>query len=57
MSFTMEFGASTNPFDRWARPSSRAAFLFSWNGPVFRSEFEKTLDKTEAVDALARAWD
>ena len=29
------------------RPSSRAAFLFSWNGPVFRSEFEKTLDKTE----------
>lgn len=41
--------AFRSTFPKQTRPSSRAAFLFSWNGPVFRSEFEKTLDKTEEL--------
>jgi len=32
-----------------ARPSSRAAFLFSYDGPLPRSTFEKALDATEAL--------
>ncbi|CAK9027719.1 unnamed protein product [Durusdinium trenchii] len=43
--------AFRSTFPKQTRPSSRAAFLFSWNGPIFRSEFEATLDKTE--DLLA----
>jgi len=39
-------------FPKQTRPSSRAAFLFSWNGPIFRSEFEATLSKTDGL--LAR---
>ena len=35
-------------FPRNARPSSRAAFLFEWDGdPLPRSTFERTLDATE----------
>jgi len=37
-------------FPRNARPSSRAAFLFEWDGdPLPRSAFESTLDATEAL--------
>ena len=35
-------------FPRGARPSSRAAFLFSWSGePLFRTEFERVLQDTD----------
>lgn len=33
-------------FPRNARPSSRAAFLFSYNGPLPKSEFERVLSDT-----------
>jgi len=38
-------------FPKGTRPSSRAAFLFSGYGgmPVWKSEFEKTLDKTDEL--------
>lgn len=37
-------------FPKRTRPSSRAAFLFQSSGtPIFRSEFEKTLDATDAI--------
>lgn len=32
-----------------ARPSSRAAYLFSYSGPLSRSDFEKALDATEKL--------
>ncbi|OLP97144.1 Glutathione S-transferase L1 [Symbiodinium microadriaticum] len=44
--------AFKSTFPKQTRPSSRAAFLFSWNGPIFRSEFEATLSKTDGL--LAR---
>ena len=34
-----------------ARPSSRAAYLFTYGGPLGRSDFEKALDATEKVRA------
>ena len=37
-------------FPRNARPSSRAAYLFSYDGPLPRSTFEAALDATD--DAL-----
>ncbi|CAJ1459086.1 unnamed protein product [Effrenium voratum] len=46
---TQLVNAFRSTFPKQTRPSSRAAFLFSWNGPVFRSEFEKTLGKTEEL--------
>ena len=37
-------------FPRGARPSSRAAFLFDWDGgPLPRAQFEDTLGKTDAL--------
>ena len=37
-------------FPKGARPSSRAAFLFSWNGePLFKSEFERVLRNTDEI--------
>ena len=44
-----DLGHPNRPVFVLVRPSSRAAFLFSWNGPIFRGEFEKTLDKTEVL--------
>ena len=32
-----------------ARPSSRAAYLFTYDGPLSRSDFEKALDATEKL--------
>jgi glutathione S-transferase len=32
-----------------ARPSSRSAFLFGWDGPLARSDFESALDRTEEL--------
>ncbi|KAL1499769.1 hypothetical protein AB1Y20_012455 [Prymnesium parvum] len=40
--------AFKSTFPRSARPSSRAAFLYDFNGPLPRSEFERTLDATDA---------
>lgn len=37
-----------------ARPSSRAAYLFTYSGPLARSDFEKALDNTEALLAQHR---
>ena len=39
-------------FPRNARPSSRAAYLFSYDGPLPRSTFEAALDATEGREAL-----
>lgn len=37
-------------FPRMTRPSSRSAFLFQSNGmPVFKADFEKTLDNTDLL--------
>ena len=36
-------------FPRNARPSSRAAYLFSYDGPLPRSTFEAALDATDAA--------
>ncbi|EJK71359.1 hypothetical protein THAOC_07216 [Thalassiosira oceanica] len=37
-------------FPSGSRPSSRAAFLFSWTGePLFRSEFERVLEDTDGL--------
>ena len=36
-------------FPRNARPSSRAAYLFSYDGPLPRSTFEDALDATDAA--------
>ena len=37
-------------FPSGLRPSSRAAFLFSWNGePLFKHDFEKTLKRTNEL--------
>ena len=42
--------AFRNIFPKGARPSSRAAFLFSWNGePLFRKEFERVLEDTNEI--------
>ena len=39
-----------NTFPRGARPSSRAAFLFSWNGePLFKKDFERVLLDTDQL--------
>ena len=39
-----------NIFPKKARPSSRAAFLFRYDGtPLWRNEFEKTLRETDAL--------
>jgi len=43
-------GAWRNTFPRKSRPSSRAAFLFGWNGdPLWKSEFERVLSETDAI--------
>ena len=45
--FISAFG---DTFPRMTRPSSRSAFLFQSNGmPVFKAEFEKTLEKTDLL--------
>ncbi|CAE8641295.1 unnamed protein product [Polarella glacialis] len=36
-------------FPKQTRPSSRAAYLYSWNGPIFRSQFEETLSSTDEL--------
>ena len=42
--------AFRDTFPRMTRPSSRSAFLFQSNGmPVFKADFEKTLDKTDSL--------
>ncbi len=42
--------AFRNIFPRGARPSSRAAFLFRYDGePLWKNEFEKTLKETDAL--------
>ena len=42
-------GAFKRSFPSNARPSSRSAFLFTWDGPLPRRDFEAALDKTEAL--------
>ena len=36
-----------------ARPSSRAAYLFSWDGPLPRADFEAALDRTDKLLAAS----
>lgn len=48
-----QINAFRNIFPR-ARPSSRAAFLFQYNGePLWRSTFEKTLEETDQLLAAS----